>query len=43
MVNRTILILGGNGFIGSETVEYLLDQNDDIELILVNRGVKNIN
>ncbi|CAF0818450.1 unnamed protein product [Brachionus calyciflorus] len=37
-MSKTILILGGNGFIGAECVEYLLDNNDDYNLILVNRN-----
>lgn len=36
---KTILIFGGNGFIGTETVEYLLNHfNDDYDLVLINRG-----
>lgn len=44
MCEKYILILGGNGFIGAECVEHLLDNlttnsNDsDYKLILVNRG-----
>lgn len=36
-MSKTILILGGNGFIGAECVEYLLDNNQDLNLVLVNR------
>lgn len=36
-MSKTILILGGNGFIGAECVEYLLDNNKDYHLVLVNR------
>jgi dTDP-D-glucose 4,6-dehydratase len=39
MPKKTILMFGGNGFIGSETVEYILDNNDDFDIILVNRGL----
>lgn len=34
---KTILILGGNGFIGAECVEYLLNENQSYNLVLVNR------
>lgn len=37
-MSKTILILGGNGFIGAECVEYLLKNNDNYNLILVNRN-----
>jgi UDP-glucose 4-epimerase len=35
---KQILVLGGNGFIGAEAVEYLLNSNDEYEITLVNRG-----
>lgn len=38
MSEKYILILGGNGFIGAECVEHLLDNTHDYKLILVNRG-----
>jgi nucleoside-diphosphate-sugar epimerase len=39
MSKETILIFGGNGFIGAETVELLLNKYEDkYEFILVNRG-----
>ena len=38
MSKKFILVLGGNGFIGAEVVEYLLDNNNKYELILLNRG-----
>lgn len=34
----TLLILGGNGFIGAEVVEYLLNQNPNFKFVLLNRG-----
>ena len=34
---QTILVFGGNGFIGAEVVDYLLTHNDKVDLILVNR------
>ena len=37
-MSKTILILGGNGFIGAECVEYLLDKSENYNLILVNRN-----
>ncbi|RNA09022.1 chloroplast stem-loop binding of 41 kDa chloroplastic-like [Brachionus plicatilis] len=36
-MSKNILILGGNGFIGAECVEYLLDNNQNYNLVLVNR------
>ena len=36
--SKTILILGGNGFIGCEIVEHLLGSNQDYKLVLLNRG-----
>lgn len=38
MSRKNILVFGGNGFIGAEVVEYLLDHNNDLNVILVNRG-----
>jgi nucleoside-diphosphate-sugar epimerase len=39
MSKKTILVFGGNGFIGAEVVEYILDHNcADYEIVLVNRG-----
>lgn len=35
--SKVILVLGGNGFIGAETVKYLLDHTD-YQLVLLNRG-----
>lgn len=37
-MSRFILVLGGNGFIGAEVVEHLLDFYNDSKLILLNRG-----
>lgn len=38
MQKETILIFGGNGFIGAETVEFLLDNyGDRYDLVLLNR------
>jgi nucleoside-diphosphate-sugar epimerase len=42
-MKKVILIFGGNGFIGSETVKYLLDNNDNLDIILVNRGSEFVN
>ena len=38
MAKKLILILGGNGFIGAEVVDYLSNENKDYEFILLNRG-----
>lgn len=38
MSKKTVLVFGGNGFIGAEVVEYLLNNAPDYELVLVNRG-----
>jgi hypothetical protein len=35
---ETILVFGGNGFIGAETVDYLLNNNPNYEFVLLNRG-----
>jgi nucleoside-diphosphate-sugar epimerase len=37
-MSKKFLILGGNGFIGAEVVEYLSDLNKNYEFILLNRG-----
>ena len=37
-MSKKFLILGGNGFIGAEVVEYLSDHNTNYEFILLNRG-----
>ena len=34
---QTILVFGGNGFIGAEVVDYLLTHNDQLGVVLVNR------
>ena len=34
----TLLVLGGNGFIGAEAVDYLLNQNPNFKFVLLNRG-----
>ena len=34
----TILILGGNGFIGAEVTDYLLNNYKHFDLVLLNRG-----
>ena len=36
-MKKTFLILGGNGFIGEEVVDYLANENKDYEFILLNR------
>jgi len=38
MNKKTILVFGGNGFIGVEVVEYLLNNAPDYDIVLVNRG-----
>ena len=38
-MSKTILVLGGNGFIGAEVTERLLDlRPNDYRLVLINRG-----
>ena len=39
MFNMKILVFGGNGFIGAETVRSLIDYNDAAEITVVNRGL----
>lgn len=36
--NRTILILGGNGFIGAEVADHLINHYKQFDLVLLNRG-----
>jgi nucleoside-diphosphate-sugar epimerase len=38
MNKKIVLLIGGNGYIGCEIAECLLNHNEDIELVLVNRG-----
>jgi nucleoside-diphosphate-sugar epimerase len=38
MDKKTVLVFGGNGFIGVEVIEYLLNNAPDYEFVLVNRG-----
>lgn len=38
MSKKFILVLGGNGFIGAEVVDYLIKNNTNYEFILLNRG-----
>lgn len=35
---ETILVFGGNGFIGAECVDYLMTHNPNFEFVLLNRG-----
>lgn len=35
---QNILVFGGNGFMGAETVERILSQNDNYKVTLINRG-----
>ena len=37
-MSKKLLILGGNGFIGAEVIEYLSEHNQNYEFILLNRG-----